>query len=276
MCGITPWQIIPKILNSQTSIIIKKGIMNLSYLRKLVAINKIQRKHKLVLSSILLSVSLIASAFLFVYLMPVSYAVYDSAWPPHSHEGWPIQKTTSYTYSYTYHLQNELNYLNAWLPGYNITDLTRDGVYGTNTKNAVMTYQSLRTLTVDGIVGNQTWTYLEYDVFQTWPTYYHPLTVGFRYPIYSVCKKVTNNAAAHFLVPVATQAEWDAFNTYAPAIGATIVNGNCDVSGGGGSGGGEPGGGGGGWTATSCSNMWSGCCPSECTSAGWACTGNMC
>ena len=69
--------------------------MNLSYLRKLVAINKIQRKHKLVLSSILLSVSLIASAFLFVYLMPVSHAVYDSAWPPHSHEGWPIQSTTS-------------------------------------------------------------------------------------------------------------------------------------------------------------------------------------
>ena len=252
--------------------------MNLNKLRKLVHLNWPRREHAVMLISALVSVSVIVFAFWLAYPTSIQKTLaITNMWPPHSHEGWPIQKTSSYNGTYTLHLQRELNFLDGLLQGFNINQLTEDGVFGPGTENAVRSYQSLRTLTVDGIVGNQTWTYLEYDIFQTHQTYAHPLTVAFRYPVYSQCRKITNNAAVglSILVPVRTSAEWDAFRAHLPT-GVSDALGNCDVSGGGGGGGGVPAEGGGGWTADLCSRFWSACCPAECTSAGWACTGSLC
>lgn len=49
--------------------------------------------------------------------------------------------------------------------GYNTGGL--DGVFGTNTQNAVLNYQRTRGLTVDGLVGNNTWRTLMTEVVAT-------------------------------------------------------------------------------------------------------------
>ena len=240
--------------------------------------NQSTKKGALALIHIFLAVSVITASLWYTDLTPVTktFAI-TNMWPPHSHEGWPIQKTSSYNGTYTLHLQRELNFLDGLLPGFNITQLSENGVFGSGTESAVRSYQSLRTLTVDGIVGNQTWTYLEYDIFQTHQTYEHPISAAFRYPVYSQCRKITNNAGTglSIFVPVRTSAEWDAFRAHLPS-GVSDALGDCDVSGGGGGGGGVPPGGGGGWTADLCARFSPVCCPSECTSAGWSCTGSMC
>ena len=48
-------------------------------------------------------------------------------------------------------LQTYLTYENVVSPG------TVDGIFGSNTKSSVMSYQGLHNCTVDGIVGPQTW-----------------------------------------------------------------------------------------------------------------------
>ena len=256
--------------------------MKQSKLKTLISLDKLQVEHERILMAIPIAILLIIVALVSVNMTPIPKPLaVVNMWPPHSHEGWPIQKTTSYVYWATVHLQQELNFLDELLPGFNITQLVEDGQFGTNTKNAVMAYQSLRTLTVDGIVGNQTWTYLEYDIFQTHESYEHPISVGFRYPIYSQCRKITNSSGTglSIFVPIKTQGEWDAFRANIPS-GVSDAAGNCDVSGGGGGGGGAEGGGGGGWTESLCARMFSApeCCPAECTNhvPRWYCTGQIC
>ncbi len=228
--------------------------------------------------NIAIVISIVFVALIIVLASAYTDGVRAAGGPPaHSHAGFPIQKTSSYSYSYTLDIQKDLNWLDEVLSGFNISTLTEDGVYGSGTANAVSTYQSLRNLTVDGIVGNQTWSYLEYDVYYTKVPNRHPLGVGFRYPIYSVCKLVTNNAAVGLDIIVPTrepEAQWTAFQANPPS-GVTIADGNCNVSGGGGSGGGTdppPT----GWTSTTCAKMSQICCPSDCTSNNWPCSGYIC
>ena len=227
------------------------------------------RRYKKIAHSVLVALLAIAAALWLVSSIPNSGAVHNTAeWPPHSHEGWPIQKTTSYSTDYTKHIQSELNYLDEKVGGFNITQLTVDGVYNTATKNAVNAYQTARNLQVDGVVGNQTWTHMEFDVFQTWPTFRHPAGVGFRYPIYSSCRKITNSTSTDIFVPIQTSVEWDSFRNNLPD-GATDAAGDCAISGGGGGGGdgGDPDGGGGGWSQDTCEKMAQVCCPQECINA---------
>lgn len=232
---------------------------------------KIRKKHHFILIlAFVVAFALIAMS-LAIKFAPESQAIADWGWPPHSHDGYPLQATYSYTYTYTEHLQEELNYISDNDPNLSLTHLGPTGIgsYGPNTKGVVEAYQSARGLTVDGIVGNEVWSQMEFDVFQTFPTYRHPDGVGFKYPIYSSCRKITNNTGSDLFVPIETSAEWSAFRNNLPS-GVTDAAADCTPSAGGGGGGG----GGGGWTESSCNNIHPSCCPAECTSS-W-CTGLAC
>ena len=238
--------------------------------------NCFRQRQRLILFSILIVASVMLAAFYSAFPLSISTTSAVVMWPPHSHEGWPIQKTSSYSYAYTLHLQQELNYLDGKVSGFDINTLSEDGAYGSGTANAVSAYQTVRNLQVDGVVGNQTWSHLEFDVFQTWPTFRHPIGVGFRYPIYSQCRKITNNATAglDIFVPILTESQWNAFRSNLPS-GVSDALGDCNVSGGGGGGGDgeDPDGGTGEWTPSYCSYMHPSCCPAEC---GIACYGSIC
>ena len=54
-----------------------------------------------------------------------------------------------------------VKYLQVWLNGYYNSQLTVDGNFGSKTEDVVKQFQQQRSLTVDGIVGSQTWSQLE-------------------------------------------------------------------------------------------------------------------
>jgi len=75
--------------------------------------------------------------------------------PPACSYGYPKIQTGSVS-TYVLVLQDELNTL-----GYSTQGL--DGMFGNNTKTALMNYQAKRGLTADGIVGCATWTAIQKD-----------------------------------------------------------------------------------------------------------------
>lgn len=77
---------------------------------------------------------------------------------PYSCSGTPTLQSGSNdngTNGCVHYLQYDLNYY-----GYN---LTKDGAFGTNTKNAVIDYQSKHSLSKDGVVGSQTWASINHE-----------------------------------------------------------------------------------------------------------------
>ncbi|MEC4815486.1 MAG: peptidoglycan-binding protein [Scytonema sp. PMC 1069.18] len=54
-----------------------------------------------------------------------------------------------------------VKYLQVWLNGYYSSQLAVDGNFGYKTEDLVKHFQQQRSLTVDGIVGSQTWSQLE-------------------------------------------------------------------------------------------------------------------
>ena len=54
-----------------------------------------------------------------------------------------------------------VKYLQVWLNGYYNSQLAVDGNFGDKTEDLVKQFQQQRSLTVDGIVGSQTWSQLE-------------------------------------------------------------------------------------------------------------------
>lgn len=56
---------------------------------------------------------------------------------------------------------------------YNYSDLQNDGIFGSTTYNKVRSYQSANNLTVDGIVGSQTWINMDSKLVGDYNGYYY-------------------------------------------------------------------------------------------------------
>ena len=86
----------------------------------------------------------------------------DSGKPACSSGGYPTIRRGSIS-NYVLIAQDDLNTL-----GYRTNGL--DGIFGSGTQNAVISYQRSRGLSADGIVGCNTWRSLQEDVVGTGPT----------------------------------------------------------------------------------------------------------
>lgn len=229
---------------------------------------KKRKKNIVIASSILVVMFFVAG----VYQAPHSDAV-DTTYGPlaHTHDGWRKHTCCKTVFdSQAAHIQGELNWFDANnnLPGFTIGGgaLTVDGKYGTKSKNAVIDFQNWvknnwgdASMIVDGIVGNQTWTHMEFQVLNSYSGPGRlPAGVGIRFPIYSACRKITNNAGLDIAAPLKTSAEWVAFKNSAITTNAAT---NCDPSGGSGGGG----------SSTSCTSKWG-----SCTSSANCCSGLTC
>lgn len=108
------------------------------------------------------------NAQIWSYLEPLSltptWVHFDKRWgnPACSTGGYPTIRRGSLS-NYVLIAQDDLNTL-----GYRTNGL--DGIFGSATQNAVISYQRARGLTADGIVGCNTWRSLQEDVVGTGAT----------------------------------------------------------------------------------------------------------
>ena len=227
---------------------------------------------------------LFVSATVFETLVPNVGAVHDgdasdeTGHPPHEHEiGWPEICSTSIncTLHYDGHIQADMNwfYSVAGMPCVYGTcpgkyPLTVDGAFGTNTANAVKDFQAWESIQIDGAVGNQTRSSMEFALFATQTSLRMSSSYGtLRFPIYSVCKAITVNSGLDVLVPTRTSGEWSAFLTNKPSSVSVVDSVDCGISGGGGGGGSDDGGGdGGGDCSAVCDDNTTGCPGDPCSS----------
>ncbi|MEX0870047.1 MAG: peptidoglycan-binding domain-containing protein [Candidatus Spechtbacterales bacterium] len=198
---------------------------------------KVRQKHKLFIAgSLFVVATLILGSFWLVYNAPPAEALHGSAGQPaHSHDGWPCLNCGSFSSSYIEHLQAELNWMHEELLGFKISSgypLAVDGAWGTNTENAVKDFQSHVDILLDGKVGNQTWTYMEFWVM-TSPSIginasAHPPSVTIKYPIYAECRAISHTNGSDLATPLWTKAEWNAYRSNAPNL--SDVAGDCSIT----------------------------------------------
>jgi len=167
--------------------------------------------------------------------------------PAHNHigGGW-----TAYLYgncgscrstgSFIIHIQKELNYLDQKLPGFNIAQLPVGGSFGSDDNSAVRAYQGARDIKVDGIVGNQTWSQMESDVFRTQNSFRLQAGLQLRFSMWNECRGFTNNGGPDTLVPILSSGEWNSWKSNYPS-NISAFAADCSISGGGGGGGGGSG-----------------------------------
>lgn len=210
---------------------------------------------------IFIIVSLVAIALLvfiiYLYTQNIFYGdAYDYlAGPPaHSHptlNGWSsscdVCTTSGCPSGCASHIQAELNWLDAALPGFDISGgpLAVDGSYGGSTDAAVYAFQDWvyrnwdSSIWRDGDVGNQTWTFMEFFVLhaENQPGR-HPAGVQLRYPVSNECVAITNNNTVDFAAPYKTNGEWVRFRDNVPNVSKSSGSSICAPSGGGGTGGG--------------------------------------
>lgn len=96
--------------------------------------------------------------------MAFAPAALATTYAPYNWSSWPIQKTSSYDTGFTCSLQRvihdhfSLQHTNS---SNSDTYFTVDGIFGANTKAWVKKFQDRHDLSVDGIVGSNTWSKLK-------------------------------------------------------------------------------------------------------------------
>lgn len=238
---------------------------------------------------LLLIAAVCAAAILWLIAAASSVYAVHTSWghPAHNHIGNTVWSTggsggklyggscaTTGSSNTRSHIISELQWLSGKVPGYS---------YGSSGfTQAIRNFQSATGIQVDGCVGNQTLSSMEFEVFAVQSTYRLPAGIALRFPPYiytSTCTQVTNNSSSDVFVPIRTSSEFNSFK-WNPPSGVSTGNGDCSITSGGSSGGGGGSSGGGGGSGGSfeycyriCQDYLGGC-PASCTAAG--CSNSEC